>query len=121
MNYKYCDDNLSQGNFTGKISEGFWNTLNKQLENAEFRTIDSNTDMHIYDAEYFELIIHWKNSKKRIVRLSSAKHDPILKTCIWLNDSYKKIKLKPTNDPIEFEGEFQKRTRPPIKKDKVNR
>lgn len=119
LNYKYCDDNFKGGNFVGKIDKRFWDTLTKRLEMENFTTVDSTTDMNGFDASYFELIIHWNNKKKRIIRIGYGK-DPILKTCLWLDSSYKKVRLRRANAPIKFEGEFQKKTRPPFHKMDAN-
>lgn len=113
LNYKYCDDNIKEGNFSGKIGKRFWDTLTRKLEAGNFKTVDSTTNMTAMDAEYYELIIHWKNKKRRILRTGHGQ-DPILKTCKWLNNSYKNVKLHQLNTPIKFESEFQKIRRPPF-------
>jgi hypothetical protein len=113
LNYKYCDDNFKGANFVGKIDKRFWDTLTTRLEADNFTTIDSTTDMNTFDASYFELIIHWNNKRKRIIRVGNGR-EPIVKLCSWLDSSYKKVHLSRINQPIKFESEFQKKRRPPF-------
>lgn len=114
MNYQYCDDNLKHGNFIGVINKSIWDTLTRKLEAADYITVDSTCNMDAMDAEYFELIVYWKDKKKRMIRQAFGKKDSILKICEWLNNSYKNVKLLQIDDRIKFEGKFQNVPRPPI-------
>ena len=106
--YKYFGDyNVDRGYFTGKVSKQFWDTLNRKLEQIRFKTIPVTDNVHTADLNYFELIIHWSNKKRRIIRVWNWKRDSVLNTLIWLNYSYKRLKLRQINDSIKFETTFQ--------------
>src|SRR5271165_6301475 len=57
LSYKYYDGNVKQGNFIGKTSEKFWDTLNRKFEQIKFKSIPATDNKHIWDANYFELIV----------------------------------------------------------------
>ena len=105
LNYKYFGDygNVKQGYFIGKVNNKFWDTLNEKFEQIKFRTIDTNDNTNVADVNYFEVIIHWKNQKRRIIRIRPRENDPVINTFVWLNDSYKNVKLHPVRKPIKFE------------------
>lgn len=112
LSYKYCDNNQKQHYFVGKVDEKFWDTLNRKLEEVKFRSLPATDNKHIEDAEYYELIIHWKNKKRRLTRVwDFPQQDSVLNVIKWLNDSYKRAKLHQVNYPIKFETTYQN---PPI-------
>jgi len=107
LNYKYFDGN-SKKNFIGKINTRFWDSINRRFERIKFKEIPVSDDNNIIkDATYFELIIHWKDSSRRITRVRDIKPDSVVLAFIWLNDSYKNIKLHQISRPIKFETTFQ--------------
>jgi len=113
LNYKYYGL-LNGGSlrekrkyYTGKISEQFWDTLNskfKKLKSKELTAID-NED--IADANYLELIIHWKTSKTRSIKIYSLGKDSLTNTLIWLDTTYKMVSLKQVDTIFHFEVTFQ--------------
>ncbi|MDB5112754.1 MAG: hypothetical protein JWR67_3868 [Mucilaginibacter sp.] len=105
LNYKYFGDygNVKQGYFIGKVTHKFWDTLNQKFEQIKFKTIDTNDNTNVADANYFEVIIHWKNEKRRIIRVRPRENDSIINVFLWLNDSFKYIKLHPIKNHIKFE------------------
>jgi hypothetical protein len=117
LNYKYyglLNHNYSMDSFPhkrlyyeGKISSGFLDTLNTKLKQLKYKTLDTIDYSSVKDANSFELIIYWRNGKRRIVRIDTGGTDPVVKTMEWLNDSYKKVKLKPIQGPIKFETTIQ--------------
>jgi hypothetical protein len=106
LNYRYYDGN-SKKNFVGKISAGLWDSINKRFEQIKFKKIPTADNKNIADATYFELIIYWKDSSRRITRVQDLKTDSVVNTFIWLNDSYKNVKLHQVNRPLKFETTFQ--------------
>ncbi|HAL83082.1 MAG TPA: hypothetical protein DCO83_13325 [Mucilaginibacter sp.] len=114
LNYSYCNNNVKHGYFTGKVSEGFWDTLNRKFEKIKYKSLPVTDNKLIQDGNYFELIIHWKNGKKRITRVRDIKSDSVLDVLLWLNDSYKTAKLHQVNYPIKFETTYQNPPPKPI-------
>jgi len=115
LNYSYYGviDGEHRDYYVGKATPQFWDSLSRKLEDINFKTIDSTDDMTASDVHYFELIIHWNNTKRRIVRMRLFHRlDSVCNMIEWLNDSYKNIKLKQVNQPITFETTFQ--NPPPI-------
>jgi len=110
LSYKYCDNNTKQRYFAGTIDDKFWDTLNRKLEGIKFKSLPVTDNKLIEDAEYYELIIYWKNGKRRIKRVwDFPQQDSVLNVIKWLNDSYKKAKLHHVNYPIKFETTYQNR------------
>ncbi|MDB5114831.1 MAG: hypothetical protein JWQ79_323 [Mucilaginibacter sp.] len=92
---------------TGKISEGFWDTLNQKLEKIRYKTLDTTDNRLVEDGIYYEIIITWKNGRKHITRYRDIKTDSVLAVLNWINDSYKNVKLQKIKTPIKFETTFQ--------------
>jgi len=107
LNYRYCDNNVKHGYFVGKVKERFWDTLNRKFEKIKYKSLPITDNKNIADINYFELIIHWKNGKKRVIRAWDIPTDSVLSIFKWLNDSYKNVKLHQVNYPIKFETIFQ--------------
>lgn len=103
LNYNYwgVDSNKKPGYYSGKISQKFWDTLNQKLELIKYKTLPAHDSILLLDASYFELIVHWKNGKKRITTASAS--NPLVNTLLWLNSSYKNVKLRHVKYPIKFE------------------
>lgn len=107
LNYKYYDGNVKQGYYWGKISAKLWDTLNRKFEEIKFKTIQPVAYRGAEDVNIFELIIHWKGGKRRILREWYGKPDPISNTVLWLNNSYKSVKLHRIQHSIAFETTYQ--------------
>lgn len=110
LNYTYYGKygNIKKGYFIGKITQGLWDTLNQKFEQIQYKNLKPIVDsMNIVDVNYFELIIHWKNEKLRIVRVRPRETDSLMNVILWLNDSYKQIKLRQVKTPFKFETTFQ--------------
>lgn len=108
LNYMYFGDygKAKQKYFLGKFDAMLWDTLNHKLEAANFRTADTATNMHIEDAHYYELIVHWEGGIRRILRVSGEKPNAILALCRWIDTTYKTVKLRRVDHPIKFETIF---------------
>jgi hypothetical protein len=106
LNYKYYSGN-SKKNFVGKINTRFWDLINRRFEQIKFKSIAPTDNKNIADANYFELIIYWRDSSKRIIRVKDIKPDSVISAFVWLNDSYKKVRLHQVNYSLKFETTFQ--------------
>ncbi|WP_295676787.1 hypothetical protein [uncultured Mucilaginibacter sp.] len=118
LNYK-CYDGNTKRNFIGKINASFWDSINRRFEQIKFKEIPVFDNKNIADATYFELIIYWKDSSKRITRVRDIKPDSVVNAFRWLNDSYKKVMLHQVNYSIKFETTFQDPLPPQPKIDQV--
>src|ERR1700741_4221927 len=112
LNYKYYDGN-SKKSFVGKISAKLWDSINKKFEQIKFKKLPASDHKNIADATYFELIIYWKDSSRRITRVRNIKTDSVVNTFIWINESYKSVKLHEVNYTIKFETTYQYPIFPP--------
>jgi hypothetical protein len=117
FNYKYFGDhgNVKQGYFIGKIDIKFWDTLNQKLQKIHYKTLPITDNAHMVDVNYFELIVHWKNGKKRISRAWNWPSDTsVLKVIMWIDNSYQLVKLHQVRDSVQFETRYHKLPRPNI-------
>jgi hypothetical protein len=117
LNYKYFGDyeNVKQGYFIGKVNRKFWDTLNQKLERIKFKTLPVSDNVSATDINYFELIIHWKNGKRRLLRAWNGRSDSVLNVIKWLDTSYKNMELHQIKDTIRFETTYHNLPKPPIR------
>jgi hypothetical protein len=85
---------VKQGCFTGKVTRQFWDTLNQKFEEIKFKTAAPYSKLVLSDADYFELIIYWRNGKRKITRYWDGGQEPVIAVFNWLDSSYKNIRLK---------------------------
>lgn len=107
LNYKYFDENKKQG-YIGRIDEKFFDTLNEKFESIKFKTMPAFGYLGCKDCEVFELMIHWGNKKRRIVKEWPIEVDSALNVLLWLNNSFKHVKLAPVKTVFLFETNFAK-------------
>jgi hypothetical protein len=88
---KYAE---KSGTFKGRISQGFWDTLNIKFENAQFEGLDTLYNQSVDDLST-EVIIYYGNKRKRILGQSMILPPKLMEAYNWLLLSYKKIDLKP--------------------------
>lgn len=120
LTYQYYGDEgtRKKGFYRGKISQGFWDTVNMRLEQIRYQTLDTTEKPQIPDAPYFELIIYTRNDTKHLFRHWGAATSPVLDELKWLQNSYQLTELQPVNDSIHFETTLQiPPPLPPIPKD----
>lgn len=109
LTYNYYD-NGKKDYCSGKITQDYWNAINQKLEKIKFKTIPTTDHKYTADVSEYEIIITWKNGKRRIERNTDhVKPDSILTTLDWLNNSYKHVTLKHSKTPIKFETTYQNR------------
>ncbi|TFF40101.1 hypothetical protein E2R66_02275 [Mucilaginibacter psychrotolerans] len=92
--------------YEGTIDTATWNTLNRKLASVRFKSVDAIVDRHIADIPTYELIVYWKNGKRRLVRDFHA-GDSVLNTIRWLDSIYRHTALKPAKKPAKLETTFQ--------------
>jgi len=116
LSYKYYGDygDIKQGYFIGRISSKYWDTLNQKFENAAFKTFLPDSKILILDDAYFELVIYWKDGKRKITRYWDGGKEPIVKVFNWLSISDKRVKLKQVSTPFKFETTAHRPPRPKI-------
>lgn len=93
--------------YVGKVTPQFWDTLNRKLSNIDFKKVRPDDDQRVADANYYEMIVYWKNKKRRIVRMGFVITDSLSRIASWIDNSYKKIKLVQVPNAIKFETTFQ--------------
>jgi len=105
LDFQYFGDHggIRQGYFKGKVSHQLWDTLTQKLEQIKYKAISPTPETKVADANYFELIVYWKNSKKTISRAWHVRGDSVLNLLIWLDSRYKTLKLVQVNTPLKFE------------------
>ena len=120
LNYKYFGDygDVKQGYFIGKVNRKFWDTLNQKFAHVKFKALPVSDNISAVDINYFELIIHWKGGKQRILRAWDGRSDSVLNVIKWLDTSYKAVQLHHIKSPIKFETTFHNLPKPAI--DHVN-
>jgi len=102
-------DSLKRGDFVGKISEGFWDTLNCKFEQLKYKSLDTTYHLintNISDLSYFELIIYWNGGRKKIIGIPDG-HDSLMLALIGLHEKYKHIPLKKSNISVKFDVTYQ--------------
>ena len=107
LNYRYFDENKKQG-YIGRIDEKFFDTLNKKFGSIKFKTMPAFGYQGCKDCDVFELMIHWGNKKRRIIKAWPIEVDSALNVLLWVNDSYKYVKLTPVKTAFIFETNFPK-------------
>jgi hypothetical protein len=120
LTYSYFGDDNTQkeGFYSGKITQGLWDTLNMKFEHMGYKTLDITEQPKIPDVGYFELVIHWHGGTTHLFRLTGANTDCLLKELQWLQNSYKMVKLHAIKDNISFSTTLQNPPPiPPISKD----
>lgn len=108
LNYKYYGGRYAslKGYYLGKVTKGFWDTLNMKLEHIKYKQMDTTYNVNI-DLPETELIIHYNGLVKHIQSDFFRKPDSIWNVLNWLKNSYQKIKLHETKKKIQFQTKAQ--------------
>ncbi|QKJ32795.1 hypothetical protein HQ865_24570 [Mucilaginibacter mali] len=104
--------------YQGKISQAFWDSLNRHFDAIKYQTIPDSTSMGGQDMIFMELVIRYNGRKKRIIRIY---HDTsaVVKVSKWIKENADTIRLVPLNKPVFFETTYQ--NPPPIPPLPLNR
>lgn len=95
-----------KGYYSGKISRGFWDTLNIKFEHIKYKQLDSSYP-HTIDDQSLEVFIHYGNKIKHIKAQSASLPDSVARVFYDVINSYKIVKPKPTRDTFKFESTTQ--------------
>ncbi|HEY4322950.1 MAG TPA: DUF6438 domain-containing protein [Mucilaginibacter sp.] len=109
-----------KGNYTGKVTQGFWDSLNMKLEQMNYKHLDTTEYLEL-DGEQAEVICYWAGHKRRIT-LSIDGFDTTSYKSKFFRDlaySYDHVKLNKTSSVVKFEVKYQYMTPPLPKKDNV--
>jgi hypothetical protein len=120
FNYFGGDHARLEGNYTGKVTGGFWDSLNMKLERVNYRYIDT-TEYFALDEEQAEVIYYWGGSKRRITLPIDRSDTTDYKSILFreLAYSYDHIKLHKVKENIKFEVKYQYTKEPILKEDTV--
>jgi hypothetical protein len=102
LTYRYLD-RTKKHSYIGTVSESFWDTLNNRVEALKFWNATFLPHENCKDCLVFVVILRWKNQERKILRAWNEPNDSLLTTLIWLNDSYKRIKLRQVDSLFKFE------------------
>ncbi len=102
LTYRYFDASKKRS-YIGLVDENFWDTLNRKLEAIKFRTILLPKDINCQDCDEFSLLIHWKNHERKIVMYGVDSSNALSNALIWVDSSYRRIKLKQVDTSFNFE------------------
>lgn len=100
-------DGKLKGYYSGKIRQGFWDTLNIKFENIDYKHLDTSYQ-HSVDDQSLEIFIHYGNKIKHIKAQSGSLPDSVAHVFYYVINSYKTVKPKPVKDTFLFESEVQR-------------
>jgi hypothetical protein len=104
---RYTD---KSGFYTGKVTEGFWDSLNIRFERLKFERLDSSYEFSQDDLDV--AISAWYGIRKKTVQGQfDDLPDSVQTTVNWLLEVYEHISLAPAQDTGYFYERFR---RPPI-------
>jgi hypothetical protein len=120
LNYIYFGGEHAdkEGYYKGKISQAMWDTLNKKLEQVHFKQLDTTYRQSV-DDQTVEFIIYYAQKVKHIRAQSGSLPDSVGRVFYWIADTYKSVKLIPTQDEIRFTTKAQDPLIPPMPLDNV--
>lgn len=110
LTYKYWNygdaGSAKKGYLTGKITKGFWDTINLKFEKAKYKNIEPNVYLRFRDGSFYELLIHFDNNKKTIIRDINISGDSMVNLCKWLDQTNNSIKLVKGSKSFKFETTY---------------
>ena len=105
--WNYGDEGLEKsGYLIGKITKGFWDTLNMKFEKTKYKNIKPNVYLSSKDGSFYELLIHFDDNKETIIRSMNISEDSIVNICKWLDQTNKSVKLVRAVNPFKFETTY---------------
>ncbi|WPU98508.1 DUF6438 domain-containing protein [Mucilaginibacter sp. cycad4] len=96
-----------KGFYSGKISQGFWDTLNIKFENINYKHLDTSYQ-HSVDDQGLEIFIHYGNKVKHIMAQSASLPNTAAEVFYYVINSYKTVKPKLPKDTFLFESQVQR-------------
>ena len=110
MTFKYhgVEYTNNLGFYSGRITNGFWDTLNRKLEHIKYQQLRASYD-HSADDLSTELYVYYNGNKVKHIRGQSASlSDSVMTVYQWLLTSIKKLKFKRTTDSLVFPTQIEK-------------
>jgi len=96
-----------QGYHYGKVTQGFWDTLNVKLRQIDFKKLDTSFIRLPLDAESAEAIVYQGANKRHVFVPIEGNTGPAASVFTWIINSYRSIKLQKLNSKVKFETTFQ--------------
>ncbi|WP_157543890.1 DUF6438 domain-containing protein [Mucilaginibacter paludis] len=105
LNYKFHGGRyaLKQGYFTGKVSQGFWDTLNMRFEQIHYQQLRNFYQERSTDGPHWDVIIKYSNNTKYISASPSGLTDSVESVFNTYLRSYTLTKLARTNHSLNFD------------------
>jgi len=97
---------IIRGNYTGRISSAFWDSLNKKLEYIHYKLLDTSYQQSA-DDQSLELIVYYHNKIKHVKAQSASLPDSVREVFDWIANSYKSVKLEPVERPFHYHTKAQ--------------
>lgn len=95
-----------QGYYSGKVTQGFWDSLNIKLEQIRFKKLDTSNFAEL-DGQSAEVAVYWNKQKRHFTRSIFEDPDSVSHVLIWIINSYKQVKLHKLTDTVKFETRYQ--------------
>ncbi len=109
LTYKFYGGKYStiQGWYRGNITQGFWDTLNVNLERINYKEIETTFEQSDDDAS-IEIILYYDNKRKHINAQEMSMPDSVSKVFKGIKESYKILTLsKQADSSFSFETKIQ--------------
>ena len=95
-----------RGYYHGKVTPGFWDTLNIKLKQINFKKLDTYNHLPV-DGEQAEAIFYWGTNKRHVFVSIEKNADSAASVFTWIINSYKCVELQKLNNSVKFETTFQ--------------
>jgi hypothetical protein len=95
-----------RGNYTGRISRSFWDSLNKKLEHIHYKLLDTSYQQSA-DDQSLELIVYYHNKIKHVKAQSASLPDSVREVFDWIANSHKSVKLEPGTRLFQYHTKVQ--------------
>lgn len=94
------------GLFKGIISVDFWNELNKNLKENDFKKLDSNYFQSV-DDQSIEIMIYYNNKVKRIRAQENSAPQEIHRFIKWFDKEFSSLKYDRSSIQHDFPTKYQ--------------
>jgi Domain of unknown function (DUF6438) len=109
LTYKFYGGQHSKkiGWYKGNVTQGFWDTLNINLERINYKKLDTTFEQTVDDAS-FEIILYYDNKRKHINAQEMSMPDSVRYVFTNLAETYKNLNLtKQTDSSFSIETKIQ--------------
>ncbi|MVN23559.1 hypothetical protein GO621_18725 [Mucilaginibacter sp. HMF7410] len=104
LTFKYhgVENTNNIGFYSGRITNGFWDTLNLKLESIKYRQLDTSYEHSVDDLSTELYVYSDGNNVKHISGQSASLPDSIMTVYRWLLTSIKQLKFERTTNNFIF-------------------